>query len=128
VQLDQLPLLVGQLAVGEQDRVGQDELADVVQQRGGVDQVLLALVEPEHRARPRASSGRPRPNGGRHRVAHRQRLQHRREQPDLQRRELLGAALELDPALVRLHARADQVLEDEQHDGEQPDAPTPMRL
>jgi hypothetical protein len=45
----------------------------------------------------------------------------RREQPDLQRRQLLRAPLELDPALVGLHARADQVLEDEQHDREQPD-------
>ena len=45
VELDQLPLVVGQLAVGEEDGVGQDELADVVQQRGGVDQVLLALVD-----------------------------------------------------------------------------------
>ena len=44
VELDQLPLVVGQLAVGEEDVVGEDELADVVQQRGGVDQVLLALV------------------------------------------------------------------------------------
>ena len=44
VELDQLPLVVGELAVGEEDVVGEDELADVVQQRGGVDQVLLALV------------------------------------------------------------------------------------
>jgi hypothetical protein len=49
VELDQLPFLVGQLAVREQDGVGQDELADVVQQRGGVDQVLLALASAEAR-------------------------------------------------------------------------------
>ena len=65
VELDLLPLVVGELAVGEQDAVGQDELADVVQQRGGVDQVLLALVEAEHASRPRASSARRPRNGAR---------------------------------------------------------------
>ena len=48
VHLHDAPLLVGELAVGEQDRVREDELADVVQERRGVDQILLAIVEPEH--------------------------------------------------------------------------------
>ena len=51
-----------------------------------------------------------------HRVAHRQRLQHGREQADLQRGELARALLELLAALVRLDAGAQEVLEDEQHD------------
>ncbi len=64
-------------------------------------------------------------DGGRmprgHRVAHRQRLHDGAEQPDLERRELTRALVQLLPALVRGQARAHQVLEDEEHDGEQAD-------
>ena len=41
VALDQHPVLVGERHVGLEDAVGEDELADVVQQRGDVDQLLL---------------------------------------------------------------------------------------
>ena len=120
MELDQLPLVVGQLAVREQDRVGQDELADVVQQRGGVDQVLLALVEAQHPGDLARVAG----DGGRvargHRVAHRQRLQHRRQQAHLQRRELARALGELLAALLGLDARAQDVEEDEQHTAARP--------
>ena len=47
MELHGLPFLVGQLAVGDQDGVGEDELADVVEQAGGVDELLLALGETE---------------------------------------------------------------------------------
>ena len=50
VELDGLPLLVGELAIGEEDRVGEDELADVVEQAGRVDQILLPLGQPIMRA------------------------------------------------------------------------------
>ena len=121
VELHDLPLLVGQLAVGDEDRVGEDELADVVEQAGGVDQVLLALREPKqprHLARV-AGDGGGVPCG--HRVAHRQRLEDRADEPDLERRQLTRPVLELLAALVGLDAGAQEVLADEQHDGEQPD-------
>ena len=119
VQLDQLPLVVGQPAVGEQHGVREDELADVVQQRGGVDQVLLALVAAQQ---PRDLAGiagdRGRVARG-HRIAHRERLQHGRQHADLQRPELLGALHQLLPAIVRGHGRAREVVEDAQDDDQQ---------
>src|SRR4028119_979904 len=45
--LDDLEVLVAQPPVGEQDRVGEDELADVVEEPGRVDELLLALGEAE---------------------------------------------------------------------------------
>src|SRR5439155_25084693 len=43
VLLDDLPVVVAQPAVGEQDAVRKDELADVVQEPGGVDELLFLL-------------------------------------------------------------------------------------
>ena len=55
VALDHLPLLVGQPRVGQQDRVREGELADVVQQPGGVHELLLApRVQPSASAIARA--------------------------------------------------------------------------
>ena len=56
-----------------------------------------------------------------HRVAHRQRLQHGREQPHLQRGEFARALVEFLAALLGLDAGPQDVEEDEQHDGGQPD-------
>ena len=120
VELDQPPLLVGEFAVREQDRVGEDELADVVQQRGGVDEVQFALSQPQHRGhRARVTRDRARVARG-HRVAHRERLHHGREDADLERAELFGASRELLAALVGLHARARDVVDDD-HDHDQQD-------
>ena len=121
MELDDLPLLVGQLAVGDEDRVGEDELADVVEQAGGVDELLLALGEAEqagHLARVAGDGGGV---ARRHGVAHRERLHHGVDEADLERRELLRPLLELLAAVVGLDAGLEQVLEDEQHDGGETD-------
>ena len=65
VHADDVELLLRELGVGEQDRVGEDELADVVQQRGRVDHVLLAVARAPARWRSRASSARRRPSDAR---------------------------------------------------------------
>ena len=65
VAADQHPVLVGERHVGLEDAVGEDELADVVQQRGDVDQLLLAGASSRPAGRSPASSGRRRRCGGR---------------------------------------------------------------
>ena len=112
VAADDLPVLLGQRRGGEQDRVGERELADVVQQPGGVDEVLLrARAAVRLGERPRVARDGGRVAGG-HAVAHRQRVDHARERPELQRGELLGAPL-------RAQQLAQHVLEDEQDEREQ---------
>ncbi len=65
VLADLLPVGVSQLGVPLEDPVREDELADVVEQRGRVDQVLLLLGEVGGQRRSRASSARPRRCGAR---------------------------------------------------------------
>ena len=60
VALDQHPVLVGERHVGLEDPVGEDELADVVQQRGDVDELLLAGASSRPAGRSPASSARRR--------------------------------------------------------------------
>ena len=98
-----------------------------MQQRGGVDQVLLALVAAQHpRDLPRIAGDRGRVARG-HRVAHRERLQHGRQHADLQRPELLGALHQLLPAVVRGHGRAREMVEDAQDDEQEISAAIPIR-
>jgi hypothetical protein len=121
MELDQLPFLVGELAIREQHGVREDELADVVQQRRGVDQVLLALVEPEEARDLARVAG----HGGRvacgHRVTHGQRLEHRGEQTHLEGGQLPRAIAQLLSTIVRLDARVEGVEEHEEDDGREPD-------
>ena len=107
-----LPVLLGQRRGREQDRVGERELADVVQQPGRVDEVLLvarAAVRLGERAGVARDGGGV---AGGHAVAHRERVDHARQHPELQRRELLRAPL-------RAQQLAQHVLEHEQHEREQ---------
>ena len=95
VALDQHPVLVGERHVGLEDAVGKDELADVVQQRGDVDELLLApRVAGPLGDRPRVAGDRGRVAGG-HLVAQVERAQHRAQHPDLEAGQLLGAQLQL---------------------------------
>ena len=89
-----------------------------MQQRGGVDQVLLARVEAEHLGHGAGVARHGAGMAGGHRVAHRQRLHHGREHADLQRPELFRPPRELLAALIRLHARAREMVEDN-HDHHQ---------
>ena len=121
VALDQLPVLVVELGVGLEDVVGKDELADVVQQRGDVHELLLALGEAGalgDRAAVARDGGAV--TGG-HLVAEVEGPQHRAQHSDLQARELLGPRLELLGPLLGYEQSTEQVLEDDQHDAEQPD-------
>ncbi len=107
VELDGLPLLRRELAVGEEDRVGEDELADVVQESGRVDELLLALGKPHHPGHLAAiacdGSGVARGHG----VPHGERLHDRGEEAHLQGRQLAGPLAELLAALERRDAGAE---------------------
>ena len=46
VTLDQLPIALREWLVGLEDPVGEDELADVMQESGKLNQILIALGEP----------------------------------------------------------------------------------
>ena len=111
VLLDLLPVGLGELDVALEDPVGKHELADVVEQAGGVDQLLLGLREPGRRgdlarvARDRGAVARGHP------VAQVERAQERAEQGDLEAGELLGLQLELVRSLLGDQQGADQVLE-----------------
>ena len=122
VLLDLLPLGVGELAPpGLEDVVGEHELADVVQQPGRVDELLLLGREPRlDRDLARVAGDRGTVAGG-HPVAQVQRSQQRGEQRDLEAGELAGPQLELVGALLGDQQGADQVLEDEHQDAEQDD-------
>ena len=104
--------VVAERLLGEQDRVGEGELADVVQQPGRVGEVLL-LAAAAVGLGERAGVAR---DGGRvargHAVAQRERLEHAREHAELERGELLGPALGAQQL-------ADQVLEHDEHEREQ---------
>ena len=63
VRADDLPVLVVELAVGQQDAVGEGELADVVQQAGRVDELLLGLACSRSPRRWPGRSARRRPSG-----------------------------------------------------------------
>ena len=125
VELDQLPFLVRELAIREQDGVGKDELADVVQQRGRVDQVVLALGQPQHLGDVAGVARDGSGVAGGHGVAHRERLHDGGKDADLQRAEFLGALGELHTALVGLDPRAREVMEDEEDHGQQVTAAMP---
>ena len=112
VAFDRLPLLVGQARVGEQDLVAEGELADVVQQPGGVDDVLLLLAHPERRRHGARVAGDRRGVARGHPVAQRQRLDHRDQHAQLQLCEPLGPR-------ARQQQLAQQVLEREQHEQHQ---------
>ena len=112
---------VRQPRLGEQDRVGEDELADVVQEAGRVDDVLLALGQAELAGDLARVAGDRGGVARGHLVAQRERLQHRAEEADLERGELARAPLELLLALHRAQRGPQQVLEDEADDGEQAD-------
>ena len=86
-----------------------------------MDELLLAFGQAEQpRELARVAGDRSRVASG-HGVAHRQRLHDGVDEPDLQRGELLGPLRELLASLVRLDAGLEQVLEDEQHHGGEPD-------
>ena len=105
VHPDDVPVVVGELRVALQDAVREDELADVVQQAGGVDEVLLLLRE-AGRDRDLARVAR---DGGAvasgHAVPQVERAQQRREHPDLEGRELLRARVSCLPRRSSSSAR-----------------------
>ncbi len=125
VALDQHPVLVGERHVGLEDAVGEDELADVVQQRRDVDELLFLAREPGALGdRPRVarhSGGVPRG----HLIAQVERAQHRAQHPDLEAGQLLAAFLQLVGALLGEQQLAEQVLEGDQDDAEEGDRRDP---
>ena len=125
VALDQHPVLVGQRHVGLQDPVGEDELADVVQQRGDVDQLLILAREARFLGdRPRVPRHRRRVPGG-HLVAQVERAQQRAQHPHLEAGQLVGAFLQLHRALLGEQQLAEQVLEGDEDDAEEGDRRDP---
>ena len=125
VALDQHPVLVGERHVGLEDAVGKDELADVVQQRGDVDQLLFLAREAgplgdlARVARHRGAVARGHP------IAQVERAQQRAQHPDLEAGQLLAALLQLVGPLLGEQQRAEQVLEGDQDDAEQGDRGDP---
>ena len=125
VAADQHPVLVGERHVGLEDAVGKDELADVVQQRGDVDELLLlARVAGALGDRPRVAGDRGGVPGG-HLVAQVERAQHRAQHPDLEAGQLLAAQLQLLGALLGEQQLPEQVLEGDQDDAEEGDRGDP---
>ena len=123
--LDQHPVLVGERHVGLEDAVGKDELADVVQQRGDVDQLLFLAREAGPLGdRPRVARHRGAVPRG-HLVAQVERAQHRAQHPDLEAGQLLAAPLELVAALLGEQQLSKQVLEGDQDDAEEGDRRDP---
>ena len=100
--------------LGVQDPVRQHELADVVQQPRRVDELLLVLAAPDLRRQGAGvagdgggvACGRPVPQG--------EGLDQRAEHPELERRQLARAGVELLGAVLRAQQGRDQVLEDGQ--------------
>ena len=122
VALDQHPVLVGERHVGLEDPVGEDELADVVQQRGDVDELLLLAREAGPLGdRPRVARHRGGVAGG-HLVPQVERAQQRAQHPDLEAGQLLAAHLQLLGPLLGQEQGAEQVLEGDQDDAEEGDA------
>ena len=122
VALDQHPVLVGERHVRLQDPVGEDELADVVEQRRDVDELLFLLREAGALGdRPRVAG-----DGGRvargHLVPEVERAQQGAQHADLEAGQLLAAHLELAGALLGLQQGAEQVLEGDEDDAEQGDS------
>ena len=125
VALDQHPVLVRERHVGLKDAVGEDELADVVQQSRDVYELLLAPREAGPLGdRPRVAGDGGGVAGG-HLVAQVERAQQRAQHPDLEARELVRPQLQLTGPLLRLEQGAEQVLEGDQHDAEQRDPGEP---
>ena len=121
VALDQHPVLVGERHVGLEDAVGEDELADVVQQRGDVDELLFLFREAGAVGdRPRVAGDRRRVAGG-HLVPQVERAQQGAQHADLEAGQLLAAHLELPGPLLGLQQGAEQVLEGDEDDAEQGD-------
>ena len=114
-------LLRRQARLREQDGVGEDELADVVQEAGRVDDLLLALAQAELAGDLARVAGDRGGVARGHLVPQREGLQHRAEEADLERGELARAPLELLLVLHRAQRRPQQVLEDEPDDGDQAD-------
>ncbi len=116
VAADLLPVLLGEANVGLEDAIREHELADVVQQAGGMGELLVALREACGRGDlARVAGDRGAVAGGRA-VAQVERAEQRAEQRDLEAGELLRADLELVGALLGKQHRAKQVLEDEDPD------------
>ena len=59
MQLDDLALLGRELATALEDRVREDELADVVDQAGRMDELLLVVAKVRQPRRAHASSAQP---------------------------------------------------------------------
>ena len=125
VRADQLPVLLRQAHAGQRV-VGEGELADVVQQPGRVDELLVARREPG------GGGGRLREarDGGRvargHPVAHAERLDHHADHAVVQRLQLVHLRAQLVALALGVHDRAEQVAvghqdHGEHRHGEQPD-------
>ena len=125
VLADLHPVGLGQLRVPLQDPVGEDELADVVQQAGRVGELLLLLGEPGGGGDLARVAGDRGAVARGHPVAQVERAQQRAQQRDLEAGQLLGPQLELVGALLGEQQRPDQVLEDDHDDGEQGDGRRP---
>src|SRR4051794_14250705 len=83
MKFDDLPLVVRELAIRDENGIREDELADVMEQAGCVDEFLLAFRETEET---RDLAGVSSDGGGVascHRVPHGERLKHGVDQTDL---------------------------------------------
>src|SRR5947208_6655257 len=121
VHPDDVPIVVAELRVALQNPIREDELPDVVEQPGRVDEVLLSL-----RAAGclgdllRVASNRS-AVAGRHPVSKIERMEQCTQQTDLEACELPRAPLQLLGALLRDEELPNQILEGEENDAEQGD-------
>ena len=106
------------LGRGQQDLVGERELADVVQQPGRMREVGFVVAEPHRERQLAAVAGDGGGVAGGHAVAQRERLDHRRQHAELHPGQSLGPAL-------RAQELTQQVLERDDDDREQRQRPEP---
>ena len=101
-----------------EDVVGEGELADVVQQSGSVNELLVALSRPSSRAISRRNAP-PRRMARRHPVAQVESVHQRAHHSDLEAGELARSLVERLGALLRAQQLPQEVLKGEQHTGEE---------
>jgi hypothetical protein len=98
--LDLLPIGVGQVDVALQDPVREHELADVVEEPGGVHNILFLVGKPRNPCDLARVAGDAGAVAGRHAVAQVERAKERGKQRDLEAGELAVSELELVGTLL----------------------------
>ena len=111
---DHRPVLVGE-DLCMQDVIRQGELADVVEQPGGVNQLLVGLVGANLSREFTRQAGDRRGMARRRAIAQRERLDERRKHTELKRSEVDRAGFELVGAILGAQQRDGQILEDQNH-------------